>query len=182
MGGATVWTIGHSTRTIGDFVALLRENGIEILADIRSVRGSRHNPQFGEEALAASLAAAGIRYVSLRALGGRRGKQKGIDPGTNAGWTVEAFRNYADYALGEPFREGLRALLALAADAPTAIMCAEAVWWRCHRRIVADHLLARGVRVRHVLAPGKVEDAAPTPFALFGPGALVTYPPPQLSL
>lgn len=175
-GRETVFTIGHSTRPIEEFLELLRENGVRILADVRSITGSRHNPQFSQAPLEGALAQAGIRYVHVKKLGGRRGRQKEVDPSLDAAWTVDAFRNYADYAQTEPFREGIDELLALAREAPTAIMCAEAVWWRCHRRIVADHLLARGVAVRHILAAGKVEDATPTPFARFPGDGRVVYP------
>jgi uncharacterized protein (DUF488 family) len=168
-----LFTIGHSTRSLDELVAMLRAHEVQWLVDIRRFPRSRTNPQFNGEALTSTLPA-GIRYTYLQALGGRRGKS-GIDPACNAGWQVAAFHHYADYALTPPFRTGLRALLALAADAPCAIMCAEAVWWRCHRRIVTDYVLAHGSEVTHLLSLSKAEPAKLTPFARVD-GEDVYYP------
>jgi uncharacterized protein (DUF488 family) len=172
-----MYTLGHSTLSLAAFVALLRANGIGLVADIRSIPGSRTNPQFSRDSLADSLAAAGLGYAHLARLGGRRGRRKDLSPGgsPNGGWENESFRNYADYALTPPFREGLAELLALA-ELPTAIMCAEAVWWRCHRRIVADYLVARGVPVLHLVPPAPPKPHRLTPFADVQPDGIVLYP------
>lgn len=171
----TVYTIGHSTRPVGELVALLRQCAVDLLIDVRSVPRSRANPQFNAEALAPALAEAGVGYRHLRALGGLRHRPKGAPTSPNTLWRNEAFRNYADYAATPAFREGLDALLALAAEHRCAIMCAEAVWWRCHRRIVADYLLTQGVAVKHIMGPGKVEDATPTPGVEAQPDGTLVY-------
>ncbi len=172
----TIFTIGHSTRTIEDFIALLRQVDVTLLADIRSIPRSRRVPQFNGETLAHSLAAAGIEYRLLSALGGRRHRAKGAPPSINTLWRVDAFRNYADYAQTAAFRVGLDELLALASTERCAIMCAEAVWWRCHRRIVADYLLTRHVRVEHIMGGGRVTPAAITPGAVPMPDGTIDYP------
>jgi uncharacterized protein (DUF488 family) len=143
-----VCTIGHSNRTIDDFIGLLRQNGIACLLDIRTVPKSRHNPQFGQDQLAVSLAAAGIGYRYMKGLGGLRRPHK---DSPNAGWRNASFRGYADYLDSAGFAQGLHALLELAARRRTALMCAEAVWWRCHRAIIADVLCVRGIRVVHIV-------------------------------
>lgn len=149
-----VWTIGHSTRPLNEFIDLLKENSIEAVADVRSYPGSRKYPHFGAEALAVSLPAAGIEYVPFKQLGGRR-KARADSPHTV--WRHEAFRGYADYMDTEAFTKGIGELLSLAKTRRTAVMCAEAVWWRCHRSMIADHLKAEGVTVEHILSPGKTE-------------------------
>ncbi|MEO6952546.1 MAG: DUF488 domain-containing protein [Polyangia bacterium] len=173
-----LYTIGHSTRSLAELVDILRGWGITRLVDIRTIPRSRTNPQFNMEALPDSLRPEGISYVQIPALGGRRGKSKSVDVAVNAGWQVQAFRNYADYAETPPFRAGLRELLAMASEESCAIMCAEAVWWRCHRRIVTDHVLAHGVPVVHLFSREKGEPASLTPFARVGDGFDVTYPVP----
>jgi uncharacterized protein (DUF488 family) len=181
-----IFTIGHSTRSVAELAALLRDAGVALLVDVRSLPRSRANPQFNAEALAPALAAEGIGYRHLPALGGLRGRRKPApdhDPGDagpspNGLWQVGAFRNYADYAMSEAFRAGLAELRALARERPTAIMCAEAVWWRCHRRIIADYLLARGVPVRHIMGPGKIVPATLTPGARPQADGTVLYPRP----
>lgn len=135
------------------------------LVDIRHFTRSRANPQFNAASLRRKLPRAGIAYVTLPALGGRRGRAKDADPDRNAGWTNAAFKNYADYAETASFAEGLASLLKLAKQDTCAIMCAEAVWWRCHRRIVADYLITRRIRVFHIFTPTKAERATRTPFA-----------------
>lgn len=160
-----LYTIGHSTRTFDELVAALAAWGVTVLVDIRHVTRSRANPQFNAAALRRKLPRAGIEYVELPELGGRRGRSRDVDPARNAGWTHSAFKNYADYAETQPFQAGLRKLLALAAAKSCAIMCAEAVWWRCHRRIVADYAITRGLRVFHVFTPTKAERAVRTPLA-----------------
>ncbi len=173
-----IFTIGHSTRTIADVVALLRQVNVDLVADVRSIPHSRANPQFDLDTLPGSLAAEGIGYRHLPNLGGRRHHPKGRPPSTNTLWRLPAFRNYADYAETEPFREGLVDLLALAREHHLAVMCAEAVWWRCHRRVIADYLLARGLPVRHILGPGQVTPAVPTPGVSVGADGTLRYPSP----
>ena len=150
-----IWTIGHSTRTIEKFISLLEEHGIKQLADVRLLPGSRRYPQFNKETLADSLSKAGICYEHFPELGGRR---KPRENSPNTAWRNESFRGYADYMETEEFDKGVKRLLDLAADAgPTAIMCAEAVWWRCHRSLVSDYLKVRGIEVMHILDANKTE-------------------------
>jgi uncharacterized protein (DUF488 family) len=170
------FTIGHSTRPLAEFLELLGESRIGVLADVRAFAASRTNPQYGGEALDAALAAQGVGYVHIPALGGRRGRQASVAPETNALWREQSFHNYADYALGAEFRGGLDALRHLGTDRRCAVMCAEAVWWRCHRRIITDHLLAAGETVFHILGRGHVEPARLTPGASIGVDGTVTYP------
>ena len=173
-----IYTLGHSTLPLTDFLALLHTYAITVLADIRTVPRSRANPQYNAEALTTSLATEGVRYVHLAQLGGLRGRRKDLPTGVspNDGWENASFRNYADYALTPPFRDGLDVLLALA-DAPTAIMCAEAVWWRCHRRIVADYLVVRGVPVDDLVPPAPPQPHQLTAFARPQPDGTIYYPP-----
>jgi uncharacterized protein (DUF488 family) len=171
-----VFTIGHSTRTVDELVSLLRQADVTTLVDVRSIPRSRAMPQFNIDTLPAALAAAGIRYEHLRALGGRRHHRKGAPPSLNTYWRVPAFRNYADYAETAEFRAGLDALRKLARDARCAIMCAEAVWWRCHRRIIADYLLAAGIAVEHIMGPGQIVPATLTPGAAVQPDGTLRYP------
>jgi uncharacterized protein (DUF488 family) len=154
-----IWTIGHSTRDIGFFISLLKENGIKLLVDVRSLPGSKRYPQFNKEALADSLGNVGIRYEHFPELGGRR---KARENSHNTAWRNASFRGYADYMETEEFRHGVERLLDLANEiGPTAIMCAEAVWWRCHRSLISDYLKARGIEVMHILDANKTE---PHPF------------------
>jgi uncharacterized protein (DUF488 family) len=171
----TIYTVGHSTRSFDELVEMLAKHGVTQLVDIRSIRRSRHNPQFEERNLARWMPRRGISYVALPALGGRRTKPKRPPRRSNAAWQHSAFRNFADYALTAEFRAGLAALRELAKRRPTAIMCAEAPWWRCHRRIVADHLLARRVRVVHLMTKTRAESATLTSFAVVVRGS-VHYP------
>lgn len=156
-----VFTIGHSTRSIPEFVALLRAGGVRMVADIRTIPKSRANPQYNLDVLAEALAPFQIAYVRLAELGGLR-KKSGVPPEVNAFWRNRSFHNYADYALSEPFRSGLGRLLDMAAERRTAIMCAEAVWWRCHRRIVADYLINEGRSVFHLMGDALVNAAEMT--------------------
>ena len=150
-----IWTIGHSTRTIDEFISLLKENEIKLLADVRAWPGSKRYPQFNKDALAESLTAHGIRYEHFPELGGKR---KSKPDSRNTAWRNASFRGYADYMETEQFQNGIVRLLDTASEAgPIAIMCAEAVWWRCHRSLIADYLTARGVEVLHILGPNKVE-------------------------
>jgi len=152
-----LFTIGHSTRSTEEFIALLTAHGVESLVDVRSFPGSRRHPQFGKEALQATLAAAGIGYIHMVSLGGRRSRQDVPEHDTR--WRNPAFANYADYAQTEPFRARLDQLEELARHRPVAIMCAEALWWRCHRRIIAEELLKDGFAVTHIMSPGHDEEA-----------------------
>ena len=144
------FTIGHSTRPTGEFVELLRPNEVARVIDVRSFPRSRTNPQYNIEALPAALAPHGIAYEHIASLGGKRGRSKDVPADVNAFWEVEGFRNYADYALGEDFRAGFERLLRVGERERVAVMCAEALWWRCHRRIIADVLVSLGIRVVHI--------------------------------
>ncbi len=177
-----LWTIGHANRSIDGFLALLAASDIALLADVRSWPGSRRHPHFAYEALDRSLAEAGIAYRHLPGLGGRRGRQPLGRPSPNGSWRPGGFRNFADYALTAPFADALAELLRLARDRPTAIMCAEADPARCHRRIITDHLLARGVTVFHILDATRIESARITDAARVNPDGVVTYPPQQPGL
>lgn len=147
----TLWTIGHSTRDIGEFLALLEGNRIEVLADVRHFPGSRKYPQFNVDPLRAALRIAGIGYEAFADLGGRR-KVRPDSP--NTAWRHPAFRGYADYMQTEAFHQGIQRLQALASKRRTAIMCAEAVWWRCHRGMISDIFKLHGTRVLHIMGPG----------------------------
>jgi len=158
-----VFTIGHSTRPLDDFVELLHNAEVDLLVDVRSIPRSRTNPQYNSDALPQPLAAAGIEYRHIASLGGLRHRRKGDPESPNTLWRNASFRNYADYAATDEFRAGLDELEALSRSRRCAIMCAEAVWWRCHRRIIADYLLADGRPVAHIMGPGKIEPAKRTP-------------------
>jgi uncharacterized protein (DUF488 family) len=174
---ATIFTVGHSTRSIEDFLALLAAGKTQVLADVRRYPGSRRHPQFNQEALAASLADAGIAYRHFVNLGGRRNKRLPDSP--NTAWRVEAFNAYADYIQSSEFQTALEELMLLAKDQETAIMCSEALPQKCHRRIISDALVARGWLVRHLLSPRRIEDHQLTPFARVA-GTDVTYPAERL--
>jgi uncharacterized protein (DUF488 family) len=176
VGTSTFFTIGHSTRTLEEFVALLQKSGVDLVADVRSIPRSRTNPQFNRDSLPASLAPWQIGYEHLAELGGLRRRKCGAPPSPNGFWQVMSFRNFADYALTPPFAAGLAQLRAQGGTHRCAIMCAEAVWWRCHRRIIADYLLAAGEEVRHILGPGHVEAASLTPAAVVRGDGIVVYP------
>ena len=170
------FTIGHSTLPVAAFIDLLRQAQVEVVVDIRTVPRSRTNPQYNADVLADSLAEAGIAYRQMPELGGLRGRQRGVPRTTNAFWENERFHNYADYAMGADFRSGLTKLRTLGQARRCAIMCAEAVWWRCHRRIVADFLMAAGEAVFHILGRGHVEPAQLTSAAQPGPAGALEYP------
>ncbi len=153
-----VWTVGHSTRAAAELIDALNSFKIKLLVDVRTYPGSRRYPHFNQEQLKPSLAAAGIEYQHLPELGGRR---KARPDSQNLAWHNEMFRGYADYMETESFRLGIERLLDLAKKRRTAIMCAEAVWWRCHRSLIADYLKASGAEVTHIMAKGKSE---PHPF------------------
>lgn len=170
------FTIGHSRRSLEAFIGLLTGAGIELLADIRTVPRSRTNPQFNKDTLPNALAPFGIAYEHIAALGGLRGKTRSVPPGVNGLWTNESFHNYADYALSAAFHAGLDHLVEEGRKRRSAMMCSEAVWWRCHRRIVADHLIARGETVFHIMGEGRLELARLTPGAVVEAGGTVVYP------
>jgi uncharacterized protein (DUF488 family) len=172
-----ICTIGHSTRTIPEFVDLLRAGEATMVVDVRTIPRSRANPQYNLDRLPGELGTYQIGHEYIRELGGLRGKTAGIEPAVNGLWRNRSFHNYADYALTEGFRRGLERLLALAAVERCAVMCAEAVWWRCHRRIIADYLLARGRIVLHLMGADQVEPASLTPGAV-PDGDRITYPAP----
>ena len=176
---ATAYTIGHSTRSAPQLLALLREADVQLVADVRAFPSSRRYPQFNREALAAWLGEAEVQYLHIPGLGGRRTPAPNSK---NGGWRDRAFRGYADYMGSPEFERALGELEAAAREVRTAIMCAEAVWWRCHRRLISDALVVRGWRVEH-LGVGDARVAHElTEFAVVGPGAALTYPPAQGSL
>ena len=179
MPGTTVYTVGHSTRTAEELLALLREAAIELLVDVRAFPSSRRHPQFNRDALERWLRAAGIAFRHSRELGGRRSPTPGSP---NGGWRDPAFQGYADHMRSPEFRRALADLEAVAREAPTTIMCAEAVWWRCHRRLIADALVARGWRVEHLgIGDGRTVHEL-TEFAVVDPDGSLTYPPAQGTL
>jgi len=172
-GTHAVLTVGHSTRPIADFVALLRAHGVTQLVDVRTVPRSRHNPQFNGDALAASLAAASIGYAHAAALGGLRSPRAGS---VNGGWRNRSFQGYADHMQSAEFADAITALVGLAARDRVAVMCAEAVPWRCHRSLIADALFARGVAACEIVSAKRLQSHRLTPFAVVD-GERVTYPP-----
>ena len=170
------FTIGHSNRSLEEFVGLLTGADIGLVADIRTIPRSRANPQFNEDTLPGALAAVGISYEHAAALGGLRGRARALSSDVNGFWANESFHNYADYALSEHFRAGLDGVIEQGRKLRCAMMCSEAVWWRCHRRIVADHLLARGETVFHIMGQGRLAPARLTEGAVIQPGGTVVYP------
>jgi hypothetical protein len=170
-----ILTIGHSTHPIEEFIEILRAHGIERLIDIRTIPRSRRNPQFNGEALAQALEGEGIGYAYLKELGGLRHARKDSQ---NTGWRNASFRGYADYMQTAEFEEALRKLLKLSAEKRSAVMCAEAVPWRCHRSLVGDALVARGVVVEHILGKARRDAHSPTPFAQIRDGKVI-YPEPK---
>ncbi len=172
------FTIGHSNRSLQDFIALLQEARVGCLVDIRKLPGSRAQPQFNADYLSAALAGQDIAYLHLAALGGLRGKTAGVPPERNGLWRNASFHRYADYAGTPGFRAGLEQLLALGQGGRCALMCAEVLWWRCHRRIVADYLLARGETVFHIMGPGKLDAARLTQGVVVDGAGALHYPAP----
>jgi uncharacterized protein (DUF488 family) len=170
-----VLTVGHSNRSSAEFIALLQHAAVTLVADVRAMARSRANPQFNGAALRGALAAAGIGYRHLPALGGRRQRQRDAPASPNSLWRNPAFRNYADYAATAQFRAALAELVRLAAGENCALMCAEALWWRCHRRIIADYLLTGGLEVAHILGPSGAEPATLTPGARRLPDGTLVY-------
>jgi uncharacterized protein (DUF488 family) len=167
-----IMTIGHSTRTAEAFLDLLRAHGVTGIADVRTIPRSRRHPHFAREALAEALAAYGIRYAHFPGLGGLR-KPRRDSP--NGGWRHEGFRGYADHMMTREFEDALQALVAFAEDGVVAVMCAEAKWWQCHRQLVADALVARGIGVRHILSAREAAPHELTPFARVE-GSDIRYP------
>ena len=167
-----ILTVGHSTRALEVFISLLKENGAEWIVDVRSIPRSRHNPQFNRDTLPDSLSGADIGYSHMAGLGGFR-KPRADSP--NTGWRNTGFRGYADYMQTAQFQQSLEALLSLTKEKRVALMCAEAVPWRCHRSLIADALVVRAVRVTHILAPGESINHVLTAGAEVKDG-LITYP------
>ncbi len=173
-----VFTIGHSTRSTEEFLALLRAHRIKRLVDVRTVPRSSHNPQFNRETLPQTLAQAGIAYTHMKGLGGLRHPRK---DSVNTGWRNASFRGYADYMQTEEFEQQLSGLIAMASRERVAIMCAEAVPWRCHRSLIGDALLVRGFDVRDITGPGSTRAHQLTPFAHVE-GTKISYPGEQQEL
>src|ERR1035437_2667210 len=176
-----IWTIGHSTRSTEEFLALLHDHAISSLVDVRSYPGSRRCPQFGREIMSTWLANDAITYQHARDLGGRRNQQDDVDPAINAAWQNASFRNYADYTLGDAYQTALANLTIVAQTSPVAFMCSEALPWRCHRSLIADSLAACGWAVHHLMSGGKVTEHrlgqwGPEPFVA---DDRVTDPEPQ---
>ena len=176
-----IWTIGHSTRSTEEFLALLHEHAINSLVDVRSFPGSRRCPQFGRETMSTYLADDAITYQHASDLGGRRNRDYDVDPATNAAWRNASFRNYADYTLGDAYQAGIVQLASVAQTLPVAFMCSEALPWRCHRSLIANTLVARDWAVHHIMSVGKVIEHrlgawGPEPHVANG---RVTYPEPQ---
>jgi uncharacterized protein (DUF488 family) len=174
----SIFTIGHSTHTIERFLELLQLHGVGCVADVRMHPGSRRLPHFNAAALQEALAPRAVGYAHLPELGGRR---RPIPRTQNLGWENDAFRGYADHMESDEFVHGLRALIELGGEEPTAVMCAEALWWRCHRRLISDALLVRGVAVHHIGPDGRLSEHGLTPFAV-ARGTHLSYPPAQESL
>ena len=170
-----IFTIGHSTRSIDEFVEILRSGPADFVVDVRTVPKSRRNPQYHEDVLADELEAYQIGYSRIAGLGGLRGRSPNIAPEVNGYWENRSFHNYADHALSPQFAKALDELIDLSSQRRCAIMCAEAVWWRCHRRIITDHLLARGLPVFHLMGGGRVDPARMTPGSKVRDGDVV-YP------
>ena len=171
--------MGHSTHSLDGLLALLTPHRVARVVDVRRMPRSRRHPQFNLEALAAELPRRGVDYRHLPALGGRRLPRR---DSPNGGWEHEAFRGYADYALTDEFAAALEELCAAARERPTAVMCAEALWWRCHRRLIADRLTALGSTVSHIAADGGLTEHQLPPFAIVDADKSVRYPPPQATL
>jgi uncharacterized protein (DUF488 family) len=167
-----IFTIGHSTRPIEDFIEILRAFGIKTVVDVRTIPKSRHNPQFSNEALKASLKEAHIAYLHMKGLGGLRHAKK---DSPNTAWKNASFRGFADYMQTEEFEQNLEKLILIAEEKTTAIMCAEAVPWRCHRSLIADALIVRGIDARHIMGPASEKAHTITSWARVG-GRKIIYP------
>lgn len=176
------FTIGHSTRPLDTFAGLLRQAEVSRVVDVRTIARSRTNPQYNSETLPGSLDAFGIGYEHIAALGGLRGHQRDVPEGVNGFWENRSFHNYADYAMGESFHAGFDLLRDLGHRERCAIMCAETLWWRCHRRIIADYLIAAGEEVFHILGPGQIKPAEMTPAARPSQSGALVYPADAASM
>ncbi|KHD89030.1 MAG: DNA repair protein [Bdellovibrio sp. ArHS] len=170
------FTVGHSTRSLAEFVHLLQAEDIKLVVDVRTVPRSRTNPQYNKDTLPEDLAAFKIGYRHLTELGGLRSKSKVVPTQENGFWQNSSFHNYADYALSEDFLQGLDKLIKLGRKKRCAIMCSEAVWWRCHRRIISDYLLARGETVFHLMGKDRIEPAHLTAGAKIKSERKIVYP------
>lgn len=171
---ANIFTVGHSTHPLPEFLDMLGNNGVEQLIDVRKLPGSRRFPHFDQDALRDSLTDVGIGYDWVEPLTGRRKVSTTVPFEVNAFWNNRSFHNYADHALSEEFVSAVEKLVG--DPRPTVLLCSEAVWWRCHRRIITDHLLARSVAVTHIMGPGQTQQATLTKGAVVGPDRQVTYP------
>jgi uncharacterized protein (DUF488 family) len=170
------FTIGHSTRTVAEFVEMLQNSGVQLVVDVRTVPRSRTNPQYNRDVLPETLLDSQIGYEHIAALGGLRGRTRDVPRDVNGFWQNKSFHNYADYAMSESFREGLTMLRDLGHRAPCAIMCAEAVWWQCHRRIITDYLITAGETVFHILGPNRIDRAHLTDAAKPDADGVLIYP------
>ena len=171
-----ILTIGHSTHTLNEFIELLTRNSVGLVVDVRKLPGSRKFPHFNDDQLAVSLPEHGIGYVRIAGLTGRRTKQHNVEPDINGFWSNQSFHNYADYALTEEFAGALDQLINEYGQQRPALMCSEAVWWRCHRRIITDHLLARNIPVQHIISKTSTTDAQLNQGAHVADDATVSYP------
>jgi uncharacterized protein (DUF488 family) len=174
-----VFTIGHSVRPLDVFIGLLKTADVRLVVDVRAFARSRTNPQYNEDTLPNSLSGFRIGYRHFPELGGRRGRQPNVPRAANAFWHNESFHNYADYAMGDDFHAALGKLQQLGHSERCAIMCAETLWWQCHRRIISDYLIAAGEVVIHILGAGQVARASMTPAARLGADGVLTYPLPE---
>lgn len=172
----TIFTVGHSNHSLETFIAMLGAARVDAIVDVRTFPRSRTNPQFNIDTLSDALSQYQIGYSHWPDLGGRRNKQDNVPTGTNALWNSRSFRNYADYALTPQFQSDLDRLIAFASHQRLALMCSEAVWWRCHRRIIADHLIARDIEVLHIMGEGNISAAKLTLGAIVDRERRVTYP------
>lgn len=174
-------TIGHSTRSIEEFVGLLRPANVRLVVDVRTIPRSRTNPQYNSEEFTEALSKYQIRYERIATLGGLRGRKPNVPAEVNAWWQNQSFHNYADYALSADFRSGLGELRERGRITPCAIMCAEALWWRCHRRIISDYLIAADESVFHILGSNSVIRAEISEGAKIGSDGSLTYPATKFS-
>ena len=170
------FTIGHSVRPLDVFVGLLKDVDVQLVIDVRAIPRSRTNPQYNTDTLPRSLSGFQVGYEHIAELGGRRGRQRNVASATNGFWQNESFHNYADYAMGEDFRAALGRLRQLGHAERCTIMCAETLWWQCHRRIISDYLIAAGEAVFHILGPDHVAQAVMTDGARPGANGALTYP------
>lgn len=175
-GATSFFTIGHSTRTISEFVHLLQVADIRIVLDVRTIPRSRTNPQYNRDTLPASLSEFDVQYEHIPDLGGLRSKSPAVAPEVNAFWNNQSFHNYADYALSDDFRSGMNRLRQIGHAQRCAIMCSEAVWWRCHRRIITDYLLVAGEDVFHILSENSIEPASLTQEVVMQADGRIVYP------